>query len=126
MEGAYLVFLSTINSADYHNVVNSEHYLEWMTTQLLPSLQEPSVIVLDNVRYYNKQRDKAHTSSDGKRINLEVARQTQQYKETDMKKTLLNITTFITTLTITSLWYRQRNSQGRISNVTASHCPLCA
>ena len=48
VEGAELVFRSKMNSADYHNEMNSEHFMEWFTRQLLPNIQNNSVIVLDN------------------------------------------------------------------------------
>ncbi len=45
VEGADLVFRSKTNSADYHDEMNSEHYMEWLTEQLLPGLEEPTVII---------------------------------------------------------------------------------
>ena len=92
VEGAGLVFLSKTNSVDYHDEMNSEHYLEWMTTQLLPSLEEPSVIVLDNASYHNKQRDKAPTSNDRKEVIKKwLDKHNIKYEETDIKKTLLQL-----------------------------------
>ena len=46
----------------YHDEMNSEHYIEWLTEQLLPQLDRPTVIILDNASYHNKQRDKPPTS----------------------------------------------------------------
>jgi len=66
VDGADLVFRSRTNSADYHDEMNSKHFMEWMTEQLLPRLEEPSVIILDNASYHNKQRDKPPTSNDRK------------------------------------------------------------
>ena len=37
VEGADLVFRSKTNSTDYHDEMNSKHYMEWMTQQLLPT-----------------------------------------------------------------------------------------
>ena len=39
VEDADLVFLSKTNSTDYHDEMNSEHYIEWLMVQLLPKLQ---------------------------------------------------------------------------------------
>ena len=52
--GADLVFRSKTNSGDYHDEMNSEHFIESFTPQLLPNI--PSVIVLGNASYHNKQR----------------------------------------------------------------------
>ena len=46
--GADLVFRSSI---DYHDKMNSEHYMEWFTKQLLPNVHEKAVIVVDNATY---------------------------------------------------------------------------
>ena len=62
VEGAGLVFRSKTNSADYHDEMNSKHYIEWLTEQLLPHLERPTVIILDNASYHNKQKDKPPTS----------------------------------------------------------------
>ena len=37
VEGAGLVFRSKTNSGDYHDEMNNEHFMEWMTEQLLPT-----------------------------------------------------------------------------------------
>ena len=66
VEGADLIFLSKTNSADYHDEMNSDHNIEWLIEQLLPTLERPSVIVLDNATYLNKQKDKAPTTNDNK------------------------------------------------------------
>ena len=62
VEEADFVLKSKTNSADYHDETNSEHFLEWMTEKLSPALDEPSVIILDNTSYHNKQRDKPLTA----------------------------------------------------------------
>ena len=36
MDGADLVFRTKTNLADYRDEMNSEHFMEWMTEQLLP------------------------------------------------------------------------------------------
>ena len=58
VEGADVVFRSKTNATDYHDEMNSKHYMEWMTQQLLPQLEEPTVIILDNASYHNKQKNK--------------------------------------------------------------------
>ena len=62
MNGADLVFTSKTNSADYHDEMNNEHYMEWLDEQLLPRLEGPSVIILNNASYHNKQKDRPPTT----------------------------------------------------------------
>ena len=53
-----------MDGTDYHDEMKSEHFMESLTEQLQPRLEEPSVVKLDNASYHNK--DKAQTSSDRK------------------------------------------------------------
>ena len=70
--------------------MNSKHYMEWMTQQLLPRLEEPTVIILDNASYHNKQKDKPPTSTDKKDdIKTWLDQHPISYSDTDIKKTLL-------------------------------------
>ena len=71
--------------------MNSEHYIEWLTEQLLPGLEGPTVIILDNASYHNKLKDKAPTTNDRKRdIQKRLDKHNIPYNQTDIKKTLLN------------------------------------
>ena len=63
VSGKDLVFRSKTNSADYYDEINSEHFMEWFTQQLLPNIPPTSVIVLDNATYHNKQKDKPPTTA---------------------------------------------------------------
>ena len=38
---------------DYHSEMNSKVFLDWFENQLIPELNQPSVIVLDNASYHN-------------------------------------------------------------------------
>ena len=88
VEGEELVFTS---STDYHNEINSEHYIKWLTEQFLPSLNEPSVIILDNAPHHNKQKDKPPSTSDRKdTIRQWLTNHNIPYNMTDIKKTLLD------------------------------------
>ena len=92
VKGADLVFQSKTKSADYHDEMNSERYVEWLTEQLLPGLEEPTVIILDNASYHNKQKDKSPTTSDRKAdIQEWLDKHNVSYNQTDIKKTLLNL-----------------------------------
>jgi transposase len=40
------------HTGDYHKVFNSENFLNWWKEQLLPSLGEPRMIIIDNASYH--------------------------------------------------------------------------
>jgi hypothetical protein len=40
------------HKGDYHKVFNGDNFLRWWSEQLLPNLQEPSIIILDNAPYH--------------------------------------------------------------------------
>ena len=62
-----------------------------MTEKLLPTLDEPSVIILDNASYHNKQRDKPPTTQNKKsEIQEWLDEHNITYEPTDIKKTLLD------------------------------------
>ena len=87
-----MVSTSKTNSADYHDEKNSEHYIKWLTEQLLPTLDGPSVNILDNASYHNKQKDKSPTTSDRKdTIRQWLTNHSIPYNMTDIKKTLLDL-----------------------------------
>ena len=92
VEGADLVFRSKRNSTDYHDEMNSDHYIEWLTEQLLPRLERPTVIVLDNASYHNKQIDKPPITNDKKDdIKKWLDEHNIQYSPTDVTNTLLDL-----------------------------------
>ena len=47
---AEIIFQSKNNCLDYHDEMNTSHYLEWFEDNLLPKLDPPSVVVLDEGR----------------------------------------------------------------------------
>ena len=90
IEGADLVFRSKTNSPDYHDEMNSEHYMEWFTKQLLPNVPDTAVIVVDNATYHNKQKDKPPTTANKKdEIKHWLDEHNIQYNVTDIKNTIL-------------------------------------
>ena len=57
VDESYLCFTAKNKSGDYHGEMNGEMFIRWMTSQLLPSLDKPSVIVMDNAPYHSQQPD---------------------------------------------------------------------
>ncbi|XP_066958919.1 uncharacterized protein [Macrobrachium rosenbergii] len=53
IEGSFLCFPAKNTSGDYHGEMNGQMFLRWLTTQLLPLLDEPSVLVMDNAPYHS-------------------------------------------------------------------------
>ena len=49
-----IVEFEETKSADYHDEVNTEHYMERFTEQLLPNSPSNSVIIVDNTTHHNK------------------------------------------------------------------------
>lgn len=56
MEGALYVANRKLSdaSADYHDDMNAEIFEAWMREQLLPNLDQPSAIVMDNASYHSR------------------------------------------------------------------------
>lgn len=66
VEGASLLFKSGSNKGDYHGQMNSEVFEKWLRDELLPKLEEPSIIILDNASYHSRLFQRAPTSSSKK------------------------------------------------------------
>src|SRR3978361_2574021 len=43
--------------------MNSENFIQWLKTQLLPNLEEPSLIILDNAPYHSTISEKQPNTS---------------------------------------------------------------
>ena len=100
VDGADLVFKSKTSSADYHDEMNTEHYMEWFTQQLLPNLPPNSVIIVDNATFHNKQKDKAPRTANKKDgIKQWLNRQNIQCADTSIRKDATGKN--MTTLTLT-------------------------
>ncbi|XP_046584928.1 uncharacterized protein LOC124291904 [Haliotis rubra] len=53
IDGCELVFEAKKSSGDYHQEMNGGVFMDWMEHQLLPNLDQPTVIVMDNASYHN-------------------------------------------------------------------------
>ncbi|XP_072397975.1 uncharacterized protein [Diabrotica undecimpunctata] len=51
VSGENLLFCSKSNVADYHGEMNNELFTKWIRTQLIPNLEEPSLVVMDHDSY---------------------------------------------------------------------------
>ncbi|XP_050294741.1 uncharacterized protein LOC126734938 isoform X1 [Anthonomus grandis grandis] len=63
VSGASLIFSSKSKSMDYHDNMNCEMFEKWLKEQLIPNLQEPSLIVLDNESYHSRILNKQPNGS---------------------------------------------------------------
>ena len=57
IQDSYLSFEAKNTTGDYHGEMNRDLFMRWLTTSLLPSLSEPSVLVLDNAPYHSMLTD---------------------------------------------------------------------
>lgn len=63
---AALIFQSkSTDNRDYHSEMNADIFEDWMKHQLLPALDRPTCIVMDNATYHNRvaQENKTPTSA---------------------------------------------------------------
>jgi hypothetical protein len=60
IDSCELVFLNKSKDGDYHQEMNSVVFLEWFENQLMPALQNPSLVVLDNASYHNVKTEDTH------------------------------------------------------------------
>lgn len=66
IDGAGLIFSTKNKSADYHDTMNSELFEKWMEEELLPKLERPSLIIMDNARYHSRLLEKYPTTQSTK------------------------------------------------------------
>lgn len=89
---ASLIFGTKSKLADYHGDMNGEMFLKWVEEQLLPNLEEPSLIVMDNAPYHSMEKNKMPNSSwrvgD---IKEWLANQGVAYEEDMFKRELLSL-----------------------------------
>lgn len=90
-----LVFKSiSTDNRDYHCEMNSEIFQEWLLNRLLPALDRPSCIVMDNASYHNIKSDssKVPTSSSRKsEITAWLSEHGIVFDPAALKPELLNI-----------------------------------
>lgn len=52
---AQLVYKASQTTGDYHSQMKGENFMKWIETQLLPNLDGPGAIVMDNASYHSVQ-----------------------------------------------------------------------
>lgn len=67
VQDALLMFRSKNGvKGDYHDCMDHEKFKKWFEEQLLPNLEERSLIIMDNASYHSKIENKTPTSSNRK------------------------------------------------------------
>lgn len=68
VQDASLSFCSKSMTLDYHGEMNNSIFTKWVSTQLIPNLEQPSLVVMDNAPYHSvlveKQPSSASTKAD--------------------------------------------------------------
>ena len=54
IESSFLSFAAKNTTGDYHGEMNGELFIRWLTSQLLPALEQPAVLVMDNAPYHSQ------------------------------------------------------------------------
>lgn len=61
INGCELIFRAGTATGDYHGQMNSDNFEKWLIEKVIPKLQTPHVVVMDNAPYHGKQTDKPPT-----------------------------------------------------------------
>lgn len=92
---AGLIFQSkSTDGRDYHTEMNGQIFRHWMENDLLPILDRPSCLVMDNASYHNavSEGDKVPTASNTKdQIRTWLANEHVSFDETHLKPELLQL-----------------------------------
>ena len=69
-----LIFISGAQSGDYHLDMNHTNFMLWVTTQLIPNLLTPTVVICDNASYHNVPTERSVTTASRKSEMLTLVR----------------------------------------------------
>ena len=61
--GALLTYKAASRTGDYHSEMDGNNFTKWVEERLIPNLDQPSAIVMDNASYHSMRTDKCPTSS---------------------------------------------------------------
>jgi len=77
---------------DYHGDMNGEMFLKWVEEKLIPNLEEPSLIVMDNASYHSMELEKQPTTCwNKKQIQQWLDKNGIAYDDTMLKNEILSI-----------------------------------
>ena len=89
---ALLIYKSQVKTGDFHKEMNTDNYVKWLRTMLIPNLPPNSVLVIDNASYHNTQLERSPTSNSLKKDMLDwLARYNIQYDERSTKTKLYDL-----------------------------------
>lgn len=95
LKNAELIFVSkSTDNRDYHTEMNGHIFREWIEETVIPSLDRPSCLVMDNASYHNAvaQEDKVPSSSSKKdEIKLWLTKEQIPFNEMYLKPELLSL-----------------------------------
>lgn len=95
IQNAELIFLSkSIDNRDYHSEMNGHIFRHWIENSVLPSLDRPSCLIMDNAAYHNivALEDKVPTSSSTKdAIKIWLTKEHIQFNNMYLKPELLSL-----------------------------------
>lgn len=63
INNASLLFASKSKMLDYHGEMNSDLFTKWVKEKLIPNLEEPSLIIMDNAAYHSVEIEKQPCTS---------------------------------------------------------------
>jgi len=92
VNNALLVFKSNTKSGDYHDDMNSTNFKKWVIEKLVPNLQQPSIIVMDNAPYHRVCINKVPNTNSLKRdMQLWLTQNNVDFGEEFTKPQLLEL-----------------------------------
>ncbi|KAK8404000.1 hypothetical protein O3P69_000215 [Scylla paramamosain] len=65
IDESFLCYPAKNKTGDYHGEMNSALFIRWLTSQLLPALAEPSVLVQDNAPYHSQLTEETRCPTTG-------------------------------------------------------------
>ncbi|CAG4969756.1 unnamed protein product [Colias eurytheme] len=61
VDGAFLMFKAKTKTGDYHDQMNGDNFMKWLTQQLLPNMPKNCLVVIDNAPYHSFEENKPPT-----------------------------------------------------------------
>ncbi|KAJ3634687.1 hypothetical protein MTP99_007633 [Tenebrio molitor] len=95
VENAGLIFKSTTRSGDYHDNMNRKNFENWFKTELIPNLEEPSLIIMDNASYHSGLQEEIPIKSWTKKKMKEwLQKKNVTFSVSDMKDQIWKIVSY--------------------------------